>query len=180
MKTISDIQLDNLIEANTRHDLNGNCYPVFQALTELKALRHPAPCVWKHDNDGNWYVPCRDERVESNYQLEPDNHDAQDFSFCPYCGHPIEVKAKVDADIATHAQAPESCGNCIGRFDSSKCRPAVTEGVCANRDEYRPAKVPDAEPWDSLMDYTNNSLKLAIHQLQQRFDSLQREMREGK
>ena len=191
MKTISDTELDNLIDANKNHDLNGNCYAVLQALTELKALRHPAPrvgieCYARKAFEKSFYPNPDRSLVADGYGTG--NWQATCWQIwkdaMEFCGHPIEAKeekvdeAKVDADIATHAQMPKSCGNCIGRFDSSKCRPAVTDGVCANKDEYRP-KVPDAEPWIET-NRRKNHVAQCIQQLQRRFDALQREMREGK
>jgi hypothetical protein len=52
----------------------------------------PPKCRWNHDNDGFWYVPCRDQRVDANYLLEDNDHDAENFTYCPYCGKLIEVK----------------------------------------------------------------------------------------
>jgi hypothetical protein len=284
MKTITNTELDNLIEANTRRDLNGNCYPVLQALTELKALRHPAPCAcgWSYNKKD-----CYCQRCGHPIEAKAKGDDAQKetclncgvFSQClhankphtpciewimmgshlcdtcknefPAC-HASKITFGIDVDktakgkeadkvlgcshyeflqepckscikistrkcapewrkgvgnvwvcesyeaaktpAAAHAQVPDaepscgaSCGNCIGRFDSSKCRPAYVNGVCANKDEYRP-KVPDVEPSESIMNAINlESVEQRLHNhtvwlqdLENRFDALQRETREGK
>jgi hypothetical protein len=154
----------------------------------LKALRHPIEAKAKGDVD----IATHAKYCKTCKHLHPERiderHDCLEHKMIvnesdPACDKytqaiPLNVALQL---FGMHPQVPESCGNCIGRFDSSKCRPAVTEGACANKDEYRP-KVPDAEPWINVIKRIGYGTdeQLAIKQLQQRFDALQREMREVK
>jgi hypothetical protein len=51
----------------------------------------PRICYWKRDGDGNYYVRCRDFRVESPAQMDSDQFTLHGYSHCPFCGGKLVV-----------------------------------------------------------------------------------------
>lgn len=66
--------------ANCQHDLATMENKVDQANAALEAMR--TPCVWRKEYGGWITGGCSNRPIVF----------AGGFSFCPYCGHPIEVQ----------------------------------------------------------------------------------------